>query len=79
MRRLCVDVERKRQTIQLGRHGTNAIINRHVRDGTLRIVPVLTDTTPLPVLVAEYKGFNTGFRNGLALRRAILFQTLSNR
>ena len=33
-----------------------AVINRRVRDRTLRIVPVLTDSTPLPVLVAEYKG-----------------------
>jgi hypothetical protein len=35
-----------------------AVINRRVGDNSLRIVPVLTDETPLPVLVAEYKGFN---------------------
>jgi len=35
-----------------------AVINRRVQDRTLRIVPVLTDSTPLPALVAEYKGFN---------------------
>lgn len=27
-------------------------------DKALRLVPVLTDETPLPILIAEYKGFN---------------------
>lgn len=35
-----------------------AVINRRVADDSLRIVPVFTDETPLPALVAEYKGFN---------------------
>jgi hypothetical protein len=35
-----------------------AIVNRRVADDALRIVPVFTDGTPLPALVAEYKGFN---------------------
>ncbi len=35
-----------------------AIVNRRVGDHALRIVPVFSDETPLPALVAEYKGFN---------------------
>lgn len=35
-----------------------AAINRRVGDKALRLVPVLADETPLPVLIAEYKGFN---------------------
>ena len=35
-----------------------AAINRRVHDKELRLVPVFVDETPLPVLIAEYKGFN---------------------
>lgn len=35
-----------------------AVINRRVGDNELRLVPVLTDDTPLPTLVAEYKGYD---------------------
>ncbi|WP_447962576.1 toll/interleukin-1 receptor domain-containing protein [Nitrospira sp. Ecomares 2.1] len=35
-----------------------AAINRRVGDKALRLVPVLADETPLPILIAEYKGFN---------------------
>ncbi|TAK83987.1 MAG: toll/interleukin-1 receptor domain-containing protein [Betaproteobacteria bacterium] len=35
-----------------------AIVTRRVNDDTLRVVPVMVDETPLPALVAEYKGFN---------------------
>jgi hypothetical protein len=34
-----------------------AYLRRRVDDGTLRIVPVMLDNTPLPVLVADYFGF----------------------
>jgi|ERR1035438_9478858 predicted RNA-binding Zn-ribbon protein involved in translation (DUF1610 family) len=34
-----------------------AYLRRRVDDGTLRIVPMMLDETPLPVLVAEYRGF----------------------
>jgi hypothetical protein len=35
-----------------------AAMNRRVGDSSLRIIPVFADGTPLPTLVAEYKGFN---------------------
>lgn len=35
-----------------------AVLNRRVVDASLRIVPVLVDQTPLPTLVAEYKGYD---------------------
>ncbi len=35
-----------------------AAINRRVGDKALRLVPVLSDETPLPALIAEYKGFS---------------------
>lgn len=35
-----------------------AYIRQRVDDDTLRIVPVMLDETPLPVLVADYRGFN---------------------
>jgi hypothetical protein len=34
-----------------------AYLRRRVDDDNLRIVPVMVDTTPLPALVADYKGF----------------------
>lgn len=34
-----------------------AYLRRRVDDGTLRIVPLMLDETPLPVLVADYLGF----------------------
>lgn len=34
-----------------------AYLRRRVDDETLRIIPVMLDDTPLPVLVADYKGF----------------------
>lgn len=34
-----------------------AAINRRVGDQSFRLIPVPTDETPLPALVAEYKGF----------------------
>ena len=34
-----------------------AYLRRRVDDGTLRIVPMMLDETPLPVLVADYRGF----------------------
>jgi len=34
-----------------------AYLRRRVDDRTLRIVPVMVDDTPLPSLVADYKGF----------------------
>jgi hypothetical protein len=34
-----------------------AYLNRRVSDNSLRIIPILLDVTPLPVLVAEYRGF----------------------
>lgn len=35
-----------------------AYIRQRVDDDSLRIVPVMLDDTPLPVLVADYRGFN---------------------
>ena len=35
-----------------------AYIRRRVDDDSLRIVPVMIDDTPLPTLVADYKGFS---------------------
>lgn len=35
-----------------------AAITRRVNDRELRLIPVLVDETPLPILFAEYKGFN---------------------
>jgi hypothetical protein len=35
-----------------------AYLRRRVDDETLRIVPVMLDTTPLPTLVADYRGFS---------------------
>ena len=35
-----------------------AYLRRRVDDQTLRIVPVMIDSTPLPALVADYKGFS---------------------
>ena len=34
-----------------------AYLRRRVDDATLRIVPIMVDETPLPVLVADYRGF----------------------
>jgi RNase P subunit RPR2 len=34
-----------------------ASVRNRVEDGTLRIVPILVDDTPLPVLLADYRGF----------------------
>jgi hypothetical protein len=34
-----------------------AYLHRRVADATLRIVPVMVDATPLPILVADYRGF----------------------
>jgi predicted RNA-binding Zn-ribbon protein involved in translation (DUF1610 family) len=34
-----------------------AYLRRRVDNGTLRIIPMMLDDTPLPVLVAEYRGF----------------------
>ena len=36
----------------------SAYIRRRVDDQTLRIVPIMIDETPLPTLVADYKGFS---------------------
>lgn len=35
-----------------------AFLHRRVADDGLRIVPVMTDGTPLPALVQDYRGFN---------------------
>ena len=35
-----------------------AFIRRRVDDKTLRVIPITLDETPLPVLIAEYKGFS---------------------
>lgn len=35
-----------------------AYLHRRVADASLRIVPVMLDSTPLPVLVADYRGFS---------------------
>jgi hypothetical protein len=35
-----------------------AITTRRVGDNSLRIVPIFADGTPLPILIAEYKGFD---------------------
>lgn len=39
-----------------------AFLRRRVEDGGLRVVPVMLDATPLPTLVADYRGcrLNTG-------------------
>ena len=34
-----------------------AYLTRRVSDDSLRIIPILLDSTPLPALVAEYRGF----------------------
>jgi hypothetical protein len=34
-----------------------AYLHRRVADDTLRIIPVMIDNTPLPSLIADYKGF----------------------
>lgn len=36
----------------------SAYVRRRVDDQTLRIVPIIIDDTPLPTLVADYKGFS---------------------
>ena len=35
-----------------------AYLHRRVADASLRIIPVMLDSTPLPVLVADYRGFS---------------------
>ena len=42
-----------------------AYLRRRVDDDSLRIVPILLDSTPLPVLVADYKGFVLSGLNSL--------------
>ena len=37
-----------------------AYLRRRVDDDSLRIVPVMVDDTPLPTLVADYRGFRLG-------------------
>ncbi len=34
-----------------------AYLTRRVADDSLRVIPILLDATPLPILVAEYRGF----------------------
>jgi hypothetical protein len=34
----------------------NAYLHRRINDATLRIIPVMLDDTPLPALVADYRG-----------------------
>lgn len=34
-----------------------AALRRRVEDASLRVIPIMADDTPLPVLVADYKGF----------------------
>ncbi len=34
-----------------------AAITRRVADKSLRVIPIMVDDTPLPVLVSEYRGF----------------------
>nr|MBI3613476.1 toll/interleukin-1 receptor domain-containing protein [Nitrospirota bacterium] len=35
-----------------------AYLKRRIEDNSLRIIPVMVDYTPLPILVADYKGFS---------------------
>ena len=42
-----------------------AILRRRVDDATLKIVPVIIDDTPLPALVADYRGFD--LKEGMSL------------
>ena len=49
-----------------------AYLRRRVDDGTLRIVPMMLDDTPLPVLVAEYRGFRITSDKDLASAAAAI-------
>ncbi|MGA6180923.1 toll/interleukin-1 receptor domain-containing protein [Stenotrophomonas sp. NPDC077421] len=42
-----------------------AYIRRRVDDESLRIIPIMIDDTPLPTLVADYRGFLAKSRNSL--------------
>lgn len=42
-----------------------ACLRRRVDDHKLRIVPVMVDATPLPALVADYKGFEVRANTGM--------------
>jgi TIR domain len=35
-----------------------AYIHRRIKENSLKIVPIMLDNTPLPILVADYKGFS---------------------
>jgi hypothetical protein len=53
-----------------------AYLYRRVEDESLRIIPVMLDSTPLPVLVADYRGFRVS--DDLPLER-IAVQILGTR
>lgn len=42
-----------------------AYLRRRVDDKSLRIIPVMTDDTPLPTLLADYLGFEVGANNSI--------------
>jgi hypothetical protein len=42
-----------------------AYLRRRIDDETLRIVPVMVDETPLPTLLADYRGFQLGSADDL--------------
>lgn len=46
-----------------------AYLRRRVDNATLRIIPVLLDNTKLPVLVADYRGFN--MKEGMSLETIV--------
>jgi hypothetical protein len=56
-----------------------AYLRRRVDDGTLRIVPMMLDDTPLPVLVAEYRGLGITKDADLDHAAAQITGTMTNR
>lgn len=56
-----------------------AYLRRRVDDGTLRIVPMMLDENPLPVLVAEYRGFRVNKDADLDHAAAEITGTKTNR
>src|SRR5581483_840400 len=52
-----------------------AYVRRRVDDGSLRIVPIMLDDTPLPLLVAEYFGIRSNGRDAVEVAAKIVGDT----
>jgi len=56
----------------------NAFINRKVQNKELRVIPIMLDNTPLPILVAEYLGFQmNGIEDAEIISSRILGEQLN--